>query len=78
MLDTTQYKQGFNQTFSSGIDYRFYDDRARSLRSEAAWGFLHGLFTQKKTSSMNKPGLAEWMESAFLSIRCRFRPCPQI
>ena len=78
MLDKTTNKHGFSESLSGGIDYRLYDERARSLRSAAAWGFLQNLFTQKKTSSTNKPGLVQRMESAFLNIRCKLQPCPQI
>lgn len=77
MLDSNQDQQVIKEFFNTDIDYQFYHDRARSLRSEAAWGFLHGLFTQQKTSSMKRQGLNDWMETAVAGIRCRIRPCPQ-
>ena len=78
MPDSTIEIQGLNETSTISIDYRHYDERARNLRSEAAWEFLHGLFSEKKSSSVNRLSLSDWMEATLSGIRCRLRPCPQV
>ena len=79
MLAKTKQNKGSNDTFDAGIDYQYYDNRARNLRSEAAWGWLKGLFTEQHFSLIKiRNSVFDQVESMLDSIRCRLRPCPQV
>ena len=41
----------YRPTESGSIDFRYYEQRARSLRSKAAWELAKRLFTRKQFSS---------------------------
>ncbi len=78
MLDHTRKEPALIEELNTQIDYRYYDERARSLRSEAAWGFLKGLFPEKKTSSVKIPDRGSSMMASVLAVmRCKYRPCVQ-
>jgi len=40
----------YAETKSGSIDYQYYDQRARNIRSESVWELLKGFFTDKKNS----------------------------
>ena len=41
---------GYNETSTGSIDYEYYDQRARNIRSESVWSLLKSIFTDKKIS----------------------------
>ena len=51
MAKPSEKNSVYRHTESGSIDYQFYEQRARSLRSEAAWELAKRLFSGKKSSS---------------------------
>ena len=74
MLDATQKKYGLKGTEYAGINYQYFDERARTLRSEAVWKLLKSGFSDKKFSSES---FIDQADSMLDRVRCKFRPCPQ-
>ncbi|GAA0412620.1 hypothetical protein GCM10009133_21220 [Cocleimonas flava] len=50
MTNIQAIKSGYNQTKTGSIDYNFYDQRARSIRSESIWSLFKGVFSDKENS----------------------------
>ena len=48
-------KSGYAGTSNGSIDYQYYDQRARNLRSGSVWKLLKGFFTDKKNSRIDDP-----------------------
>ena len=44
----------YAETNSGSIDYQYYDQRARNIRSESVWKLLKGYFSDKKNSPKNE------------------------
>lgn len=41
---------GYKETNTGSIDYQYYDQRARNIRSESVWSLFKGIFSDKKIS----------------------------
>ena len=54
MTNIQAIKPIYSQTSTGSIDYQYYDQRARSIRSESAWKLLKSFFTDKKTSPIEE------------------------
>ncbi len=50
MTNIQAIKSGKKETSTGSIDYEYYDQRARDIRSESVWKLLKGFFTDKKNS----------------------------
>ena len=50
MTNIKAIKSKYNETNTGSIDYEYYDQRARSIRSESVWSLLKGFFSDKKNS----------------------------
>ncbi len=52
---------GYNQTNSGSIDYDYYDQRARHIRSESIFTILKTFFTDKKNSRQDVSEICDVM-----------------
>ena len=50
MANHNHYETNFRHTESGSIDFRFYEQRARALRSQAVWDLVRRLFQRKPGS----------------------------
>ena len=55
MTNIQAIKSGYNETSSGSIDYQYYDEQARNIRSESVWNLLKGIFSDKKNSRVEAP-----------------------
>jgi len=56
---STQYNENteIKRTSSGSIDYEYYDERARTLRSNTVLKMIRGMLTRKKKISCSAPAL---------------------
>ena len=50
MTNMQAITSGYKETSTGSIDYHYYDQRARNIRSESVWSLFKGIFSDKKIS----------------------------
>lgn len=50
MTTTQKGLSRYKQTNTGSIDYQYYDQRSRNIRSESVWKFLNAWLSDKKNS----------------------------